>query len=344
MLPVSGIQLKELMRHCLRINAPLMVWGPTGCGKSQITQQMAEEEDYVYLPYLLLLRDSVDLRGIPMPNVTAGETTWLRPDDLPFEGSTKFDSGKKYLLHMDEINTAPPSLMAVAFQLVLERRAGPHFLMANTRIIACGNRQSDRGAAQKMPVPLENRFRHALLEAEINSVAQHANRIGIDPVLVAFLRFRSELLHKLSPNDPTHCSPRIWLDHVAKDLDLPASLRQTAVASAVGEGPAAELEGFIRLFRSLPPVKEIIAAPKTAPLPDDVAQSTQERLGLRYAVAVALGRAATRQNFEAVLAYCARLPREIMIVCVVDAVKREPELMNTKAFVAWALHNQDVTL
>jgi hypothetical protein len=344
MLTLDAIQLKQLMHHCLTIDAPLMVWGPTGCGKTQITRQACSETGYVCLDYLLLLRDQVDLRGAPVPDMEAGETRWLRPDDLPFKGSRRFDPSKRYVIHFDEINTAPPSLQAVAFQLVLERRAGPHELQDGTRIIACGNRQSDRGAAQKMPVPLENRFRHALLMPDVVAFARHCNAIGSNPILPAFIRFRPELLHALSPTDPTHCSPRIWLDQVAKDLDLPPPFRQQAFSSAVGEGPAAELEGFIGLFTRLPPIREIIANPTTAVTPDNVSRDTKERLGLRFAVAVALGRAATRQNFAACLTYGARLPREMSIVMVVDAVKRDPELMNTSAFVGWAKVNQDVTL
>ena len=341
MLTVDAIQLEQLIDHSLETDDPLMIWGPTGVGKTRIPKQLAAKRGYVYINFLMLLRDSVDFRGAPYPQ--DGMTTWLMPDDLPFIGSKKWDPDQKYIIHFDEINTAPQSVMNVGLQLVLERHAGPHHLLPSVRILASGNRQGE-GAVQKMSVPLEARFRHALLLPEINAWARHANATGVDPLLIAFLRFRPELLHVISKNDPHHCSPRTWEEKVAKCLNLSAPFRQIAVASCVGEGPAADCEGFLQLYRLLPPIKEIIANPTTAKTPDEVSRDMKERLGLRFAIAVALARAATRANFENCLTYAGRLPREQAIVMVVDAVKRDPELMNTKAFVTWAKANQDVTL
>ena len=345
MLTVDPINAGALIKHCLNIDTPIMLWGDTGVGKTDLTNQVGQADDYTVLSYMLLLRDQVDLRGAPVPELETKTTTWYQPDDLPFVGSRRFDATKKYLLFLDEINTAPPSLQAVAFGLVLERRAGPHVLQPSVRIVAAGNRQSDRGAAQRMPRPLENRFMHLTVVPSVQAWARHAAKVGTDPVLIAFMMFRERdgYLHDVSKDEPTHATPRSWMT-VAKHLSLAPPLRQLAVAATVGEAKAAELEAFIQLYSSLPPIKTIIANPDKAPTPDDVARSDKERLGLRYAVAVALGKAATRQTFQACLTYAARLPREISIVMVVDAINRDKGLMETPAFVKWALANQDVTL
>jgi hypothetical protein len=51
---------------------------------------------------------------------------WLCPAELPVNGR----HGPRGILKLDELNTASPAMMAVCFQIVLERRAGEHRLDA----------------------------------------------------------------------------------------------------------------------------------------------------------------------------------------------------------------------
>ena len=44
---------------------PCIVWGPPGCAKSQIAQQVATDAGRAYVDVRALLLDPVDLRGIP---------------------------------------------------------------------------------------------------------------------------------------------------------------------------------------------------------------------------------------------------------------------------------------
>jgi hypothetical protein len=104
----------------------------------------------------------------------------------------------------------------------------------------------------------------------------------------------------------------------------------------VGDAAAAEFEGFVRVYRSLPPILSIINNPTGAPVPSD--PSTQ------YAVAVALSRASNPANFQNVLSYMRRVGREFEIVTVTDAIRRNPELCNTQAFIHWAASNADVAI
>ena len=81
---------------------------------------------------------------------------WYVPDELP---RVERDGEFGYLF-LDEINTGSPQMMAVMMQLVLDRKVGEYTLPPGWRIIAAGNRVSDRAAAQRMPTALRNRFAH----------------------------------------------------------------------------------------------------------------------------------------------------------------------------------------
>ena len=53
--------------------------------------------------------------------------------------------------------SAPPSVSAAAYQLILDRKLGEYEVPTGWAIIAAGNRQGDRGVTYSMPAPLANR-------------------------------------------------------------------------------------------------------------------------------------------------------------------------------------------
>jgi MoxR-like ATPase len=56
--------------------------------------------------------------------------------------------------------SAPPTVSAAAYQLILDRRLGDYVVPEGWVIFAAGNRQGDRGVTYSMPAPLANRFSH----------------------------------------------------------------------------------------------------------------------------------------------------------------------------------------
>ncbi len=312
---------------------PWFLWGAPGVGKSDVAAQTFAKLNLPMIDVRAVLLDPVDLRGLPMVDATNATAKWATPDFLP-----RVDrDGPVGGLFLDELNAAPPSTQAACFQLILNRRLGEYVMPAGWRIGAAGNRQGDRSAAQRMPSALANRFAHIDADPDIATWRAHANATGVDPLVVAFLAFRPELLHKMEGSDlrafPT---PRSWTQVAKVAGKAPDDLRGALVAGLVGDGPAGEFESFVRLYRTLPPIASIIADPKGAIVPTEPATL--------YAVAIALGRYATRANLSAILTYAKRLPKEFSIVLMLDAVKRDPTLLETPDFVGWARDNQDVNL
>ncbi len=92
-----------------------------------------------------------------------------------------------------------------------------------------------------MPAPLANRFLHLEVEADFDSFKVYALEQRVHEQIIAFLSFRSTLLHHLVPQQPAWCSPRSWV--MASQLHYPG----LDIASAVGEGTAAEFAAYITL-------------------------------------------------------------------------------------------------
>jgi hypothetical protein len=314
----------------LDADIPAFLWGAPGIGKSDTVRAIAAERNWPVIDFRAILRDPVDLRGLPA--IVNEAARWLPPSDLPNEER----DGAEGILFLDELNAAAAAVQAACFGLVLDRKVGEYHLPKGWRIVAAGNRQTDRAAAQRMPTALANRFAHIDVDADVDTFTSWAVQVDLDPMIVAFIRFRPAMLHQMEGSDlrafPT---PRAWAQ-VAKIVGTPSPLRISLITGIVGEGAAAELEGFIRVYKNLPSLDMVLANPNSAPVPEEPAA--------RFAIASGLARKVTDKSFANGMAYIARLPREFEIMFAVDAVRRDPGLSHTQAFTDWACRNQDVTL
>ena len=320
---------KAALLEYIEQDIPAFMWGAPGLGKSDIVREIARDLDAPLIDLRAALLDPVDLRGLPA--ISDGRAQWLPPAFLP---DAQRD-GEGGILFLDELNAAPPSVQTACFQLVLDRRVGEYRLPASWRIIAAGNRQSDKAAAQRMPSALANRFAHIDVEASPEAFCDWAARSNLNPIIPAFIRFRPALLHKMEGELRAFPTPRAW-SKVAKVLDAPASIRFQLIAGLVGEPAAVEIEGFLRVWLSLPSIKTILSDPTGAPVPPATEPAAY------FALASALARAATSSNFAAVIAYCERLPSEFAVMAMTDAAKRNPAVTETTAFIGWSSRNIEV--
>ena len=336
----SAARLLELY---ILADIPAMLWGAPGVGKSDVVRQVAGKLGFdAVCDFRLNLRESVDLRGMPAADLSAMVTRWLRPGDLPFFGNDNWPD--RTALFCDEINTAAPSVQAAAFGLILDRLVGEHRLKPGVRIIAAGNRQSDRASAQRMPSALANRFAHVTVEPDVKAFqryAMSAPEFADAPEIIAFFGFMPEALSDIPTADTAaFASPRAW-SRVARlrPGSMPAgtaaekAIRHLAVAGIVGDARATEFCGFLDIWRTLPPLESIILNPTGAPVPNEP--------GILWAVSGALARKATVRNFDSIGQYADRLPGDFRTLLIMSAVKRDPALQATRTYTGFAVQNQD---
>ncbi len=337
---------------------PCMYWGKPGVGKSKgihkaavmllaaggltATGKLCHAAGCNRLVDIRLSQyDSVDLRGIPFVDErapTAEElryalTTWAKPATLPFKGNPNFIEDKTpILLFLDEINSAAPSVAAVAYQLVNDRAVGEHELMDNVVVLAAGNREQDRGVTNRMPTPLANRFTHFEVDVDVDAWCFHAQEMGWSPEGVAFMQFRKPLLCTFDPGKPdkAFATPRTWekaLNYYA-DARMPDHIKQAAMAGAVGEGPAAEFWGFVDVWGKMPKMSDIIAKPESVPVPEEAA--------MRYAVAVAISGTMDHKVVPPLAIYLERMDPEFGVLAWQLALRRDPTISGTNEFIQFS--------
>src|SRR6266852_4292136 len=179
---------------------PVFVWGGPGIGKSAVIAWLARSLKIQLQDVRALLLDPVDLRGLP--HLSEGRSKWATPDFLPREGEG--------ILFLDELNSATAMVQASCYQLVLDRKLGEYTLPDGWAIVAAGNRESDRGVTTRMPTPLRNRFTHLQFEVDMQEWCEWGIRASIRPEVIAFVRFRPDLLSVFDRDANAFPSPRSW--------------------------------------------------------------------------------------------------------------------------------------
>ncbi len=324
-------------------HTPVMLWGPPGVGKSQIVAQIAEKHEVPVIDIRLSQMEPSDLRGIPF---RAGDTVeWATPGILP----NKARHGEQGILFLDEITSAPPSVSAAAYQLILDRKLGEYEVPPGWAIFAAGNRQGDRGVTYTMPAPLANRLSHFEVETNLDDWVVWAWQNGIDERVIAFLRFRPELLFDFDPahNPVAFPSPRSWefAHRSLQKFGSQPALLQGTLQACVGPAAGIELHAFVNSLEQMPDLDDIITG-KEVPVPDEI--------DLQYAVAAALvGRAIRAKDTpEAIsiighiLNYANSFPQKEMGVMLVSDLHRAigDQLFQVPEFTDWATAIGEVML
>lgn len=239
--------LQNLVTNSLYIST--MIWGAPGIGKSSIVSQIAQDNGLGFIDLRLSQLAPTDLRGLPVAlaendDSSQGISTWYPPEFLPREG--------KGILFLDELNMAPPAMQGVAQQLILDRKVGAYQVPDGWFIWAAGNRKEDRASVFEMPSPLANRFLHLNVAADFESFKSYALLNSLHEQVIAFLSYRTTLLHHIDTKSSAWPSPRSWemASHLHKaNLDI---------APAIGEGTTAEFNAFINLYKNLPDLSKIL--------------------------------------------------------------------------------------
>ncbi len=324
-------------------HTPVMIWGPPGVGKSQMVADVAHNQSVPVIDLRLSQMEPSDLRGIPF---RAGNLVeWATPRMLP-DADRHGPSG---ILFLDEITSALPAVSAAAYQLILDRSLGDYRVPDGWVIFAAGNRQGDRGVTYAMPSPLANRFTHFSFDINLDDWVLWAHKNKIDERIIAFLRFRPELLFDFDPaQDPVAFpTPRSWefAHHALYKFNEQPNILAGALQACVGKAAGIELSAFIDNLQNLPDIAAILNG-EDVPAP--------ESIDLQYALASSLVGHSVRsvdspdknKTLGSILDYAARFPQREMGVMLVSDIHRAigDTLFEVPQFQDWANQVADVML
>jgi hypothetical protein len=305
------------------------ILGAPGGGKSACARDIVAELGVeTVVEFTASLRDPVDVLGTP--NNTGEYTRWVPPEEF-----YNLRHGRAALI-LEELSDAPIPMQNALCGVIYDRRAGNLQLSPDLFIIATGNRTEDKSGANRITSKLANRTRRFDFQENIDDWTEWALDNDMDPVLIQFLRFRPGLLSDFDANRFANPTPRAWerVNLIPSTLDN--GLFFDNVSGEVGEGAAAEYTGFRRIYMSLPDVDSILLDPAGADVPQDPATL--------YALTGALARKSTKDNFDRVSKYLSRMSPEFNVMATKDAIKLQPTIKHSRAFVEWASKNAEVLM
>ena len=313
-------------RFTSKVRRSILLEGSPGVGKTQIAEQAATELGIGFKVIHAPLLQPEDY-GFPVINGQKTDVSFIVSRvKFPVEGSDCEETG---IFLIDELSQSDSPSQKVLANLIQAREIHGQKIKSGWNIVATGNRQSDRAGANRLLSHLGNRVTRIGVDVSLDDWTQWAIQNSVAPEVIAFVRFRPELLNSFDPQVEVNPTPRAWVEGVSASLGVvPQSLEFETFKGDVGEGAAAEFLAFLKVFRKLPSPDAILLNPKGAEVPAE--PSTL------YALCGSLARKATPDNFGRMMEYISRIPAEFSVLFVRDVIARNPAIQNSADFVSWA--------
>ena len=303
------------------------VEGPPGGGKTALGMSIADlltettGEKYNTFQINLSQHEPTDVSGVPY--VEKGRMRKALTDWWSTEPNN--------VIVLEEITKGPKLMQNAIGEAIHEGTIGSYRLPANTYFYLSWNRKGDGAGDEKVLSHLVNRLVYFNYFPRSEDLLNHAMSDGRNPVLIAFLNNFKHMIFdekgftnngtRYNAEKPVFATPRSW-EKVSQVLNigLPLDLEIPSIAGCVGEGPCRELVAYKETMKDMPDIDDCIARPTEAPLPTEPS--------VKYALALSLSFATTKENRENVIDYVLRLPKEFQVLWVKALSRRSPQLVD----------------
>ena len=258
-MPVTISQAIEVGVQLVELNQTLLLLGPPGIGKTDTMKEIAKRTDRKLFLEHPAVSAPEDYKGFAM----------FHKDEADFFPLGQWKEIISYpnplIIGVDDLPQAPIAVQNGFMQYLHPRgrTLGKHTIPEHAAVIACGNRQEDNAGVMGLTEPLKDRFATILeLEVTLDEWCNWAMEFGINPFVIAFLRYRPAYLSKFDPSrdiarrSPT---PRAW-EGVSNLMKLNWSsngLLTEAIQGAVGDQAAVEFMQFKNIISTLPDLDDI---------------------------------------------------------------------------------------
>ena len=334
MQSVTVSKARELSEIYVKAGLVPMIKGSPGLGKSAIVKQMAEDFNLKLIDIRLAQCDPTDLLGFPYIDKELDKARYVPMDTFPLEGDEIPEGYSGWLVFMDELNAADRGVQKASYKPLLDKMIGTHNIHEKVIMMAAGNNDTDGALVEELSSALQSRLVHIHVVSHAPSWCDYATNANYAHQVISFIDWLPQRLNTFDPEkqgeEPTYACERTWefvSKLLLKGLDPRSDLALPLLAGVIGEGAAVEFLGYLKMFKDLPTIEEIIAAPNSAKIPDGA--------GPRYAISGTIGHKATRGNVDQLLEYVERLPKEYQVVCLRSLGAKDASMIQTPAVKMW---------
>ena len=336
---VTPKELVEILTKSFKNFYNVVISGPPGVGKSDIVQQAAKSVNYDIILSHPAVKDPTDYGGYPFP-VQQGDRKIA--DFLMFGDMLKIvECTIPTVVCFEDLIQAALSVQAPIMQMIWERQLNGVHIPEHVAFVTTTNRRQDKAGGQGLIEPFKSRNAIFNLAPSIEDWVEWAYKDNQPAKLIAFCRRNTKALFDFSPSLDISNSPcprtvamlGHWINTGISD-----NLKLQVYTACCGEGFAQEYIQFERMVDKLEDPDYIIAHPKEARIYE------KKDLDLLYVTVTSLAMRANKSNFDNIMIYGDRLDTEYSVLLITDAVNKNKQLIQTKAFVKWAERNSSVLL
>lgn len=324
-------QVKTMVERAVMAGLVPFIQSSPGIGKSAIVHAVAAENNLAVIDHRLSTSAPEDLTGLPFRRQKDGRAEFVPFGDLfPLEGDEIPEGKTGWLLFLDEFNSAPKSVLAAAYKLVLDRMVGQYKLHPNVAIVCAGNLMTDKAIVNNIGTALQSRLVHIQMEVNhtvwLEDVALPKHW---DSRVVAYLSMHPNKLNVFDADhqDRTFNCPRTW-DMVNRYLKTrPGELDmedQIFICGTIAAEEGVSFCQFTKVFKTLVTLKEIIKDPMAAKLPPDSPSA--------WATCMSLVELTDDSNYPSVYDYVERMDMSFRVLFTRALMAQKPELRANPRF------------
>lgn len=251
--------------------------------------------------------DPTDLLG--MVKFEGVKVSYVPFDTFPLESDSIPEGYSGWCLFMDEANSAPRSVQAASYRIILDRMVGQHKLHDRVVIVCAGNLDTDGAITEEMSTALQSRLCHIEVYADLQEFIQYAMENNFDYRITSYLEFKPTSLYSFKPDhsDKTYASPRTWefCDKILKKTNDYKKLLPL-LSGVLSEGIAREFIAFMKHEDKLAKVSDIVANPTGIKIPEEPS--------VLYALTGALSHHINEETCKELALFIDRLPTEFQII------------------------------
>jgi len=321
-------QIRSHVLDCLYAGVVPFIQGSPGAGKSSIVLDVFKELRLFPIDHRLSTSAPEDLTGLPRFDENGQARFAPFADLFPLEGWDIPEGYDGWGLFLDEFNSAPKSVQAAAYKLILDRQVGQHKLHPNVVIVCAGNLSTDKAITTNLSTAMQSRLIHLEMETDFEEWRQDvAFKQNYDHRIIAFLSYKPSLLMDFRPEhqEKTFCCPRTWqfMNSLIKGKEVTDD-KVSLYAGAITSGVAVQFVQFTKVYASMVSIKDVLADPDKCPVPSDNAT--------KWAVISHLMDQVTEDDFAGITAYVNRFDMTFRIVFFRSVMSRNKTLNRHPAF------------
>lgn len=333
--------LKKVLRIAFQTGDQLLIVGPPGCGKSEIVTEVANELNYQLAVFHPAVEEPTDVKGFPWCYEVEGKP---KAEFITYGEMARLLQPKtRMVAFIDDLGHAHEDMQAAWMQPLWARSLNGHPISPNVVFVAATNDIKDKAGVHGLIEPLKSRFSSIIrYMPTVEDWTAWAYKHNMPNELIAFVRFRPELLFKFDPTKEIKNSPcprTIAALGRLMQSQYPEEAFFELAEGAVGSGFATEFIAYRKIYREMPDLQQILEKPDEAPIPTEP--------GVLYAVCTGLAKyGADLKKAPNIVRYATRLGKagksEFEFMLMKDLRTVQPKMMTVKEYTKWLVEKEQI--